>query len=96
LYQWLKEFGFTAWQDIYALVESQSGKQVFSTEYRLIKPRYLSSCSNSNGTNADAFYIDEGVQDVKIPLNLSISKVSTRSTSSNTTIFVDKNKLFFL
>jgi tRNA(Ile)-lysidine synthase len=30
LYQWLKEFGFTAWQDIYALVESQSGKQVFS------------------------------------------------------------------
>jgi tRNA(Ile)-lysidine synthase len=32
-----KEFGFTAWQDIYALVESQSGKQVFSTEYRLIK-----------------------------------------------------------
>jgi tRNA(Ile)-lysidine synthase len=27
LYQWLK-FGFTAWQDIYALVESQSGKQV--------------------------------------------------------------------
>jgi tRNA(Ile)-lysidine synthase len=48
-----------------------------------------------NGTNTDAFYIDEGVQEVKIPLNLSISKVSTRSTSSNTTIFVDKNKLFF-
>jgi tRNA(Ile)-lysidine synthase len=40
-------------------------------------------------------YIDEGVQEVKIPLNLSISKVSTRSTSSNTTIFVDKNKLVF-
>jgi tRNA(Ile)-lysidine synthase len=36
LYQWLKEFGFTAWQDIYALVER---KQVFSTEYRLIKNR---------------------------------------------------------
>jgi tRNA(Ile)-lysidine synthase len=96
LYQWLKEFGFTAWQDIYALVESQSGKQVFSTEYRLIKNRdTLVLVPTPNGTNTDAFYIDEGVQEVKIPLNLSISKVSTRSTSSNTTIFVDKNKLVF-
>jgi tRNA(Ile)-lysidine synthase len=29
LYQWLHEFGFTAWDDIYDLVESQSGKHVF-------------------------------------------------------------------
>jgi tRNA(Ile)-lysidine synthase len=29
LYQWLHEFGFSAWDDIYDLVESQSGKYVF-------------------------------------------------------------------
>jgi tRNA(Ile)-lysidine synthase len=39
LYQWLHEFGFSAWDDIYNLVESQSGKQVFSTEFRLLKDR---------------------------------------------------------
>ena len=39
LYQWLREFGFLAWEDIYDLVESQSGKQVFSNEFRLLKNR---------------------------------------------------------
>jgi tRNA(Ile)-lysidine synthase len=29
LFQWLKPFGFSAWEDIYNLVEAQSGKQVF-------------------------------------------------------------------
>uniref|UniRef100_UPI00375143F7 tRNA lysidine(34) synthetase TilS n=1 Tax=Flavobacterium sp. TaxID=239 RepID=UPI00375143F7 len=35
LYQWLREYDFTAWEDIYNLVESQSGKQIFSKNYRL-------------------------------------------------------------
>jgi tRNA(Ile)-lysidine synthase len=39
LYQWLKEFGFTAWNDIYDLVDSQSGKQVFAADFRLLKDR---------------------------------------------------------
>ena len=39
LYQWLNEFGFSAWQDIYNLVEGQSGKQVFSSGFRLLKNR---------------------------------------------------------
>jgi tRNA(Ile)-lysidine synthase len=38
LYQWLHEFGFTAWDDIYDF-ESQSGKHVFSAEFRLLKDR---------------------------------------------------------
>jgi tRNA(Ile)-lysidine synthase len=29
LYQWLNQFGFLAWEDVYDLVDSQSGKQVF-------------------------------------------------------------------
>ena len=29
----LHEFGFTAWDDVYELVESQSGKQIFSPEF---------------------------------------------------------------
>ena len=33
------EFGFTAWEDIYDLVASQSGKQVFSSNCRLLKDR---------------------------------------------------------
>ncbi len=37
LYHWLSEFEFSAWDAIYDLVESQSGKQVFSDEFRLLK-----------------------------------------------------------
>jgi len=39
LYQWLNEYGFSAWDDIYDLVDSQSGKQVFSNKFRLLKNR---------------------------------------------------------
>lgn len=39
LYQLLKDFGFTAWDDIYALLDAQSGKYVSSGDYRLIKDR---------------------------------------------------------
>jgi len=96
LYQWLKEFGFTAWEDIYDLVESQSGKQILSADFRLIKDRdSLLLVPMLESSSDEEFYIEEGIQDVKIPLKLSISKVTDRTTSSNTTIFVDENKLVF-
>ena len=96
LYHWLKEFGFTAWNDIYDLVESQSGKQVLSADFRLIKDRdSLLLVPMLESSSGEEFYIEKGVQDVKIPLKLSISKVTDRMTSSNTTIFVDESKLVF-
>tara|TARA_R110002124_G_scaffold284519_1_gene461894 strand:- start:466 stop:1776 length:1311 start_codon:yes stop_codon:yes gene_type:complete len=96
LYHWLKEFGFTAWNDIYDLVESQSGKQVLSAAFRLIKDRdSLLLVPMLEISSGEEFYIEKGVQEVKIPLKLSISKVTDRTTSSNTTIFVDESKLVF-
>lgn len=96
LYHWLKEFGFTAWDDIYDLVESQSGKQVVSTDYRLIKDRdRLLLVPMIERSLDEEFYIEKGVRDVKIPLKLSFSKVEERTPSLNTTIFVDERKLVF-
>ena len=96
LYQWLNEFGFSAWEDIYALVESQSGKQVFSLEFRLIKDRDSLILSPINFVNEkEEFLIEENQKEVKIPLNLSFCKVTDISLVSNTTIFVDADKLQF-
>ena len=39
LYEWLKPFGFRAWEDIYELTEAQSGKIILSENYRLLKDR---------------------------------------------------------
>ena len=94
LYQWLKEFEFSAWNDIYDLVESQSGKQVFSPEYRLLKDRNFLILNPINYVNEEAeYYIDEGQKQVNIPLNLTFCKVTDISIVSNKTIFVNADKL---
>jgi hypothetical protein len=36
----------SAWDDIYDLVESQSGKYVFSAEFRLLKEGFINPESN--------------------------------------------------
>lgn len=96
LHQWLKEFGFSAWDDIYDLVESQSGKYVFSTEYRLLKDRDSLILSPINFVNEKEEYsIDENQKEVNIPLNLLFCKVADISLTSNSAIFVDADKLQF-
>ncbi|KDN53767.1 tRNA lysidine(34) synthetase TilS [Flavobacterium seoulense] len=96
LYQWLREFGFTAWDDVYSLVESQSGKQVFAPNYRLLKDRtelILSPLQEQE--NDEVYFIEKNVIEVNIPLNLSFSKAETISGASNSIIFVDENKLVY-
>lgn len=96
LYKWLVEYGFSAWDDIYDLVDSQSGKQVFSNEFRLLKNRDSMVLSPIETTNKEEeYHIDRSQKEVKVPLNLSFSNVDAISTVLNTTIFVDENKLQF-
>ena len=96
LYQWLNEFGFSAWDDIYDLVESQSGKQIFSTEFRLLKDRNVLILSPIQGEDENLEYlIAENQNEVNLPLKLSFCKVADTSVVSNTTIFVDADKIKF-
>lgn len=96
LYQWLNEFGFTAWDDIYDLVDSQSGKQVFSAEFRLLKDRdFLILSPLHTIDEQEEYHIDSLQNQINIPLNLSFSKVTDISIGSNTTIFVDEDTLQF-
>jgi tRNA(Ile)-lysidine synthase len=96
LYQWLKPFGFTAWEDIYDLVESQSGKQIFSDKFRLIKDRdYLLISPKKVATQNDIFFIDKNQKEVNFPIKLSFCNVSDISDVRNSVIFVDENKLQF-
>jgi tRNA(Ile)-lysidine synthase len=96
LYQWLNEFGFSAWSDIYDLVESQSGKQVFSNEFRLLKNRdYLILSPINLDDKKEEYFINKNQKEVKIPINLSFCKIDDTSMMLNTTIFVDEDKLKF-
>lgn len=96
LYQWLHEFGFSAWDDVYDLADSQSGKQIFSREFRLLKDRdFLILSPIILEFDQQEYFIEKDAQDVKIPLNLSFCKVDDISVSSNTAIFVDEDALEF-
>jgi tRNA(Ile)-lysidine synthase len=96
LYQWLKEFGFLAWNDIYDLVDGQSGKQVFSAEFRLLKNRTaLILKPFSDVSQNEEYEISESDTEVNFPLKLSLCNVSHITINSNKAIFVDAEKIRF-
>ena len=96
LYQWLRGYGFTAWNDIYELTQSQTGKQIFSPQFRLLKNRHFLILSPLTETTASQnFFIARDQKEVNFPINLSISAVNAISNAANNTIFVDAEKLVF-
>ncbi len=96
LFQWLKQYGFTAWNDIYDLVEAQSGKQVFSPTHVLLKDREKLILSKRKESATEAIFCIESKESiVNIPLNISFCNVSYLSESDSNCIFVDEDKITF-
>ncbi|MDX6188601.1 tRNA lysidine(34) synthetase TilS [Flavobacterium sp. Fl-318] len=96
LYQWLNEFGFVAWNDIYDLVDGQSGKQVFAAEFRLLKNRNTLILSPILEEDENEEYIiNETDTDVNFPLKLRLCQVDDITIDSNKAIFVAVEKIRF-
>ena len=97
LYQWLSEYGFRAWNDLFDLLEAQSGKFVETENYRLLKNRNeLVLFSKNNLSTEEEYLIQEENSYINYPIQLRISKVETMSEINNPkVIYVDKNLLIF-
>ncbi|WP_288981348.1 tRNA lysidine(34) synthetase TilS [uncultured Flavobacterium sp.] len=96
LYQWLKGYGFTSWNDVYDLVQAQSGKQVFSETHVLLKDRTILLLYPKNKYDEQAVYkIEKEQSNLNFPLNLVFSKAVNISLNGNHTIFVDADKVQF-
>lgn len=96
LYQWLKDFGFSAWDDISDLVNGQTGKQILSPQFRLLKNRnFLTVSPLKESDNRAEFYINQNQLEVNFPLKLTFCKVDDITPISNSTIFVDGEKLCY-
>ncbi|MFI8378244.1 tRNA lysidine(34) synthetase TilS [Leeuwenhoekiella sp. NPDC079379] len=89
LYQLLKDFGFTAWDDIYDLLEAQPGKQVLSENYRLIKDRDVLMLSEHKADLKDTYSIKALDSEIKLP-GLKLLKESISSLGS-----IKKNEAVF-
>jgi tRNA(Ile)-lysidine synthase len=95
LYQWLSPFGFSAWQDIYDLVTAQSGKMIFSEQFRLVKDREILILEPKNVENSEEYLINEKDLQLNFPLKLRFCELSDLSISDAKTIFVDSKLVKF-
>jgi len=97
LYELLKNYGFTEWNDVYDLLDAQSSKQVFSSTHRLIKDRDCLILSKiSIKENLNIFTVFENDISIEIPLGtLHFETTKQLNKLNESTIFVDKDKLNF-
>lgn len=94
LYQWLHKYGFTAWNDVYDLVHSQSGKQIFSENYVLLKDRDCLLLSQKT-TDFNPIVFHSITEITNFPLNFSFCNFSNISNQNKNVIFVAESKLQF-
>ena len=110
LFELLKEFGFTEWEDVTNLLETQSGKQLYSKTHRLLKDReFLIVAEIEKPAEKISFQIPENTSkiNVPIPLEFEISTLTnnTKNYKNNlleelifedqNTILLDANKISF-
>ena len=96
LYELLKRYNFTQWDDIRGLLDSQSGKQIISKTHKLLKDReHLILVKNSEVENKTAL-INKSSKEVAVSLGkikLSIAKKISKEDSD--VIYLDSAKLNF-
>jgi len=96
LFQLLKHYGFTEWNDVVELINAQSGKQINSGTYRLVKDRGVLILSETKNNSLKEIIINNTDKAVKTNLGtLAFSAVKELSNSNNSTVLVDKDLLKF-
>ncbi|WP_418604096.1 tRNA lysidine(34) synthetase TilS [Hwangdonia sp.] len=94
LYETFKEFGFTQWEDILNLLDAETGKQVFSATYRLVKNRAHLLLSEINSDKSEPISISEKDNKVETPFGiLFFDEADAITEKRNNLIYVDKEKL---
>lgn len=92
LYELLKDFGFTEWQDVFALLEAQSGKYVQSHTHRLIKDRTCLLLSEIQNNKSHIITILESDKLVNTPFGaLLINEVDAITEADKSVIYIDKD-----
>lgn len=96
LFELLKPYNFTAWNDVAAVFTAQSGKQVFSKSHRLLKDRdtMLLTKLPQNSTFSIT-EISESTSEVMTPLQLSFKNTSEQEVKTSNAIYLDRKKLKF-
>lgn len=94
LYELLNGFGFTEWNDVSALLNAQTGKQLFSKTHQLLKNRdeLLLSKIDFNSQMKEFFVSEIGIDS---PIKLKIELVDSMDETTKNLIYLDSKKLNF-
>ena len=96
LYQLLKDYHFTEWNDVANLLSAQSGKKIITKTHTLLKDRsFLLLSKNVSSNIVKKFFIEENVTEITNPIHLKIEEVTEIATENKQTIYVNHQSLQF-
>jgi len=99
LFELLKGYNFTEWDDILCLLDAQSGKQIFSKTHRLIKDREFLLLTKTNKNESPITYTIKSFANDFSTSDLTLSFKTEESFSSkknnNTIIYLDNELVRF-
>jgi len=96
LFELLKSYYFTEWNDIENLLSAQSGKHVFSKTHRLLKDRdFLLLTEVPAQKKLSEILITKNTKEIFDPFHLRLENVSEIQQLHENTLFLDADKLTF-
>lgn len=96
LYQLLESFGFAEWDDVYHLLEAQTGKQVKSSTHLLVKNRQKLVLTSNSGKRFEPIEIEKDQIDVDLgDFKLEFNDVKKIGVLNPSVAYIDKSKLKF-
>ena len=98
IYELLKEYGPFSWKDVFALMESESGKEIRNQYYRLIKNRDSLLLVVNKIQKQASVQIDKSIFAIEFPIALSFSvlnRIDIMNLSDTSMAFIDMSKLSF-
>lgn len=95
LYHFLKPFGFTAWADIYDLIDAQSGKMIFSDIYVLLKDRDCFYLKKNEENETEKYVINQISDFNNLPFKITAATHLLNDTISQSQVILDLETLKF-
>jgi len=95
LYELLKAYNFTEWDDVYQLLHAQSGKQILSNTHRLLKDREVLILSEINSDKSlKSIFIDNFNSPITTPIGIfNFYYVTDIKDFKTNTVFIDKDTI---
>lgn len=96
IYELFKDFGFTQWEDIWNLMDGQTGKQVFSSSHILLKNRKnLILTLRDDLEKKEEYFIEKEITEMNAPLYLKFELGGFSEIADENSIQVASEKLVY-